>query len=89
MYGLTSTINDGSDSTAIGALLTVMELLGSGAGLASFIIMLVTRIRYPKNTAGKVLMWFFIIGAILLAIATVLLIIACASCLNELKNCPG
>lgn len=89
MYGLTSTIDEGGSEPTVSALLMVMEFLCSGAGLASFIIMIVMRVRYPKNTAGKVLMWFFIIGAILLAIATVLLIIACASCLNELKNCPG
>ncbi|MBQ4466074.1 MAG: hypothetical protein II916_08950 [Oscillospiraceae bacterium] len=68
---------------------TISYGIGSLSQIAAFVMMLVTRIKYPKNTLGKVLMWIYIVGAILAALAAILIIVACASCLNELSHCPG
>ena len=61
--------------------------------IGSFAMMLYTRIRYPKNILGKVLMWLFIVEAVLIVIALIAAVIACIACANQcitsIKDCPG
>lgn len=63
------------------------------AQIAAFILMIVTRIRYPDNTFGKVLMWVLIVEVILAVLAIIALIVFCAVacnyCVSEMKRCPG
>ncbi len=56
---------------------------------ASVIAIIYVRIKYPKNTFGKVLMWIAIIMAILAVIAGIIMIIACLSCINEFSGGGG
>ena len=74
-----------SPKRALGWIILVLFVAGY---LGLFVIGGIDGLR-RDFTFWQFFLRFFIIGAILLAIATVLLIIACASCLNELKNCPG
>lgn len=57
--------------------------------LAGLVTMVVGRVKYPKNTFLKVVMWIFIINIILAIIAgiviTIIFIVACASCANNLN----
>lgn len=61
--------------------------------LAAFVFMIITRVKYPRNTFGKVLMWCYIGYIILQIILLVAVIIACsigcAMCMDELSSCPG
>ena len=57
--------------------------------LAGLVTMVVGRVKYPKNTFLKVVMWIFIVNIILIVIAaivmTIIFIVACASCANQLN----
>lgn len=57
--------------------------------LTSITLMIFIRIKYPNNVLGKVLMWLCIIGFIFWIICALIIMIACVSFLEELKNCPG
>lgn len=61
--------------------------------IAGIVLLIIVRVKYPKNVFGKVLMWVYIvIGVIMLLLliaAVVLLIAACNACVNGLSNCPG
>lgn len=72
-----------------------IEMLGDGFGglcvLASFVIMIITRIKYPRSLFGKILMWVYIGLFILQVLIFVAVAIACgigmAACFNDLRNC--
>ena len=79
-----------ADSTVtqmLSHLVTIASAIGTLAGTASFVVMIITRLRYPKNKRGKVLMWIFIVLAILTVLAMIALIVACVSCLDSMRNC--
>lgn len=61
---------------------TVLEGLSSIMGLAAFVLMIVTRAKYPKDIWGKVTMWLFIAAFVLSIILIIALIVACTSCAN-------
>lgn len=69
----------------------VQPFLGAGCGLAAFILMIIVRVKHPKNVFGLVLMIIYIIGAALLIIGTLLILAACYALLEEFNNCniPG
>lgn len=83
--------------TSIATEVELVQTLGGGFGglcfLASFVLMIVTRVKYPRNTFGKVLMWVYIGLLILQALLFIAVAIACgigmAACFNELQSCPG
>ena len=45
-----------------------------GAWVASWVLMIVVRVKYKTSTFGKVLMWIYIIGAILSVLAVIAII---------------
>ena len=51
----------------------------------AFIIMIYVRVKYQKNTFGKVLMIFYIVGIIIGIISFALLLFTCFS---EMRKCP-
>ena len=63
---------------------TVLAGLGGVSHLAGFILMIIARVKYPRNTFAKVLMWIYIIGIILSVLLVVVLV---ASCFVLLKQC--
>lgn len=60
----------------------IAELLFS----IGFILMIHVRIKYPKNTFGKVLMILYILAIIIAIIAIIILLYTCISCV---QSCPG
>lgn len=70
-------------SNSIANALTL--LLGLGP-LAALILMIYVRVKYPKNTFGKVLMWLYIIEIVFSLIAIVIIMITCAGILNSCKG---
>jgi cytochrome bd-type quinol oxidase subunit 2 len=59
--------------------------------IASVILIIDTRIRYPKNIASKVVMWVYIVLVIIYVILTILAIVACIvllnTCIMSLQGC--
>jgi hypothetical protein len=89
VIGFSSLSDASSGSDAASVFRSIFGSLGSASGVASFVFMILTRVKYKKNTLGKILMWIHISFLILAAIGIILLIIACAACVNELRHCPG
>lgn len=83
---LISSANVSDTSSALDLLMDIMGSIGSLAMIAGLIIMIYVRIKYPKNVFGKVLMWLFIVGAIIAVIIAILyailLAVACYSCFS-------
>ena len=73
-------------SKIFGGIYAVFSLLGQAAGIGSFVTMIYVRVKYPKNTFGKVLMWLYIA---LIATAIIALFVIVAACMTALKDCPG
>lgn len=69
-----------------GVIYGFISLLGQAAGIGSFITMIYVRVKYPKNTFGKVLMWLYIA---FIATAIIALFVIVAACMTALKDCPG
>jgi uncharacterized membrane protein len=63
----------------------VMDILGI-LPLAAIVLMVIVRIKYPKNTFGKVLMWLYIV---LVAIAALLVVACIAFCFYLIESCKG
>lgn len=61
--------------------------------IAGIVLLIIVRVKYPKNVFGKVLMWVYIvIGVIMLLlmiVAMIFLMAACNACVHELRNCSG
>ena len=61
-----------------------IEFLGGLSPLAALVLMIVARVKYPKSTFAKVLMWIYIIQIILAIIGFILLVafcyVMCGSC---------
>lgn len=72
----------GFDLAMYGALEAIQGLMV----FASFILMIITRVKYPKDGFGKAVMWLFIVGLIFLAVIIITLIVFCSSCANELHG---
>ncbi len=87
---LTETAKDSeSGNPIITGISSILGGISSLTEIAAFVMMIVTRVKYPKNVWGKVLMWIYIVLGILIVIGMVLLILACAYCVNEMRRCPG
>lgn len=67
-------------------ILDVVEYITSSCSLAGLVLMIIARVKYPKNTFAKVLMWLYIIGIIISTILMIAVFVmcgtACISCAN-------
>ena len=58
--------------------------------IASIVIMIYVRVKYPKNVFGKVLMWVYIVlislYIITMAVVVIAIGIACAACIDECES---
>lgn len=74
---------------SISPLTTLIGSLSGIAGLAAYVVMIVGRIKYPKNTLCKVVMWIYIVLLILCILAFILLIAFCyITCITtDLSGC--
>lgn len=60
--------------TVIVGILQVLTIIGV---IASIVLIVIVRVKYPTNTFGKILMWIYIVQFVVFLIATVVTIIAC------------
>jgi len=63
----------------------ILSMLGICFPIA-FIMMIYIRIKYPKNTFGKVLMIFYIIAPIVFMVCACFAMVAC---FESIQSCPG
>jgi hypothetical protein len=71
----------------------IAEILFWGARVASVVILIYARVKYPDNVFAKVLMWIYIIIAVLWIVFWAVVLISCGfafgACFGDLRNCPG
>jgi hypothetical protein len=71
----------------------IAEILCWGARVASVVVLIYARVKYPDNIFAKVLMWVYIVFAILVLLFLAVTIISCGlafgACINEAQSCPG
>ena len=81
-FGLS--FNDDSAVSAIGTFFTsIMSLLSSVATLAAYVLMIVARVKCPKSTYAKVVMWLYIALFVMGLITLVVIMVTCAGILAE------
>lgn len=81
-FGLS--FNDDSAVSAIGTFFTsIMSLLSSVSTLAAYVLMIVARVKCPKSTYAKVVMWLYIALFVMGLITLVVMMITCAGILAE------
>ena len=73
----------GSTSDIFSSFLTGLSGL---ANIAAWVLVIIARVKYKKNTFSKVLLIVYII---LLALAVIGLVIIIATCASIVKHCPG
>lgn len=67
-------------------LAMMFATLGTFSGLAAYVLMIIARVKCPKSTYAKVVMWIYIGLFILSIISLVVLMVTCAGILAE---CSG
>lgn len=63
---------------------SIVGILSSMSTLAAYVLMIVARVKCPKNTFGKVLMWVYI-ALFIMGIVTALLLMV--TCVGILASC--
>ena len=67
-------------------LTTIFGAIVSVCNLAALVLMIVVRVKYPKNLFGKILMWFYIITIVGGLILTIVFMISCAIMCENFSN---
>ena len=81
-FGLS--FNNDSAVSAIGTLTTsIMSILSSVSTLAAYVLMIIARVKCPKSTYAKVVMWLYIALFVMGLVTMVVLLITCAGILAE------
>lgn len=93
LWQIMHTAEETASQATTASTMSFLSGIGMLCGIASFVLMLTTRIKYPNNTLGKILMWIFIIHGILvaavIAIAMIAFLYLCTECVDGMQNCPG
>lgn len=85
--GIIENISDLSSNGSLSEVLTtVYAILFGGTYIASWVLMIMARVKYKESKFAKVLMWVYI-GLLAVAILAVILVIA--MCAYILKDCQG
>ena len=87
LSGITQSLNElaGSNS-GLSAISYILSLATGGSYIASWVLMIIARVKYRENKFAKVLMWVYI-GLTVAYIAAVILLIV--MCWYLVKDCPG
>ena len=82
--GMTSSFSETNDVSAGSTITSLFSLIVSCSYLASWVLMIIVRVKYKNNTFGKVIMWIYII---LLALGIIAVIILIVTCVNIIREC--
>ena len=84
MFTFGLSFNNDSAVSAIGTFFTsIMSLLSSVSTLAAYVLMIIARVKCPKSTYAKVVMWLYIALFVMGLITLVVVMITCAGILAE------
>ena len=78
---ITSSVEDIEEFSA-----TVMTMFSGAAYIASWVLMIIARVKYKHSVFAKVVMWIYI-GLLILSIIGVIILIM--ACINMIRQCPG
>lgn len=85
-FAATDAISTVNTSDGSGSIITRLSSALVGlAHLAAWVLMIIVRVRYPKNKFGLVLMIVYLVLLALIVVAVVVLIVSCIQCL---QSCP-
>ena len=84
-YGL-EYLGESLGSEVVQYLSLIPGILYCASWVAAIVLMIMARVKYPKNTFAKVLMWIYIGQAILSVIAVILFVILCAASVSYCVN---
>ena len=76
----------GIDEDVLGVITMILGLGITGSEIAALGLMIYVRIKYPKSTFGKVLMWIYIACAIMVVILTIIVMVACVYLINDCRS---
>ena len=84
--GIVEGIGEMSNSSALEPLTYISSMLVGGTYIASWVLMIIARVKYKESKFAKVLMWVYI-GILVASVIAIVLIVA--MCAYMLKDCQG
>jgi len=81
-FGLTKN-SDVTDSGVASLFLSGFSLVAWAARIAAYVLMIIARVKCPKSTYAKVVMWIYIALFVMGLVALVVMMITCAGILAE------
>ncbi len=80
----------GRESVLYDRISGALSALGILSLIAGIVLVIYVRVKYPKNIFGKVLMWIYIVLAVLILIAFIVMLVACTlACSYLIETCQG
>ena len=79
LFPLLTTLNNSESESMFSSVFSMGPLIG-------LVLMIIARIKYPKSTFAKILMWVYIVNIIILIIGMIVLMIACYSMIQSCKG---
>ena len=84
--GVLQSIDELASNSSLEPITYVFSLLTGGTYIASWVLMIIARVKYKESKFAKVLMWVYI-G--ILAASVIAIILVIAMCAYMLKDCQG
>lgn len=80
----------GRESVLYDRISGALSALGILFLIAGIVLVIYVRVKYPKNIFAKVLMWIYIVLAVLILIAFIVMLVACTlACSYLIETCQG
>ena len=80
----------GRESVLYDRISGALSALGILFLIVGIVLVIYVRVKYPKNIFGKVLMWIYIVLAVLILIAFIVMLVACTlACSYLIETCQG
>lgn len=80
----------GRESVLYDRISGALSALGILFLIAGIVLVIYVRVKYPKNIFGKVLMWIYIVLAVLILIIFIVMLVACTlACSYLIETCQG
>lgn len=80
----------GRESVLYDRISGALSAFGILSLIAGIVLVIYVRVKYPKNIFGKVLMWIYIVLAVLILIAFIVMLVACTlACSYLIETCQG
>ena len=80
----------GRESVLYDRISGALSAFGILSLIAGIVLVIYVRVKYPKNIFGKVLMWIYIVLAVLILIAFIVMLVACTlACSYLIVTCQG